>query len=123
MTLTDDNGQADTVNFGEFVPVAISGEVFDDLNDSGTFVSGDPGLSGWTVELVQGQQTLQTTSGSNGDYSFSNVGPGSWTLEVVQQTGLGRDEFADHHHADQRHEPHGRGPWRIPGLDDQRPGV
>ncbi len=87
VSLTDDNGQSDTVNFGEFVPVSIGGEVFDDPTDSGTFVTGDTGLSGWTVELVQGSQLMQTTSGSGGAYSFSNVGPGSWTLEVVQQAG------------------------------------
>ncbi|MFI5458474.1 MAG: SdrD B-like domain-containing protein [Isosphaerales bacterium] len=87
VTLTDDNGQADTVNFGEFVPVVVSGEVFNDPNDSGKFVPGDTGLSGWTVELVLGSQVLQATSGSGGLFSFSNVGPGSYTLEVVQQTG------------------------------------
>jgi len=87
VTLEDDNGQAGTVNFGEFVPVTISGEVFNDLNGSGKFVSSDPGLSGWTVELVQGSHTIQTTSGFGGTYSFSNIGPGSWTLEVVQQSG------------------------------------
>ena len=75
------------VNFGEFMPVTVSGEVFDDLTDSGKFVSGDSGLSGWTVKLVQGAQVMQTTSGSGGAFSFSNVGPGSYTLEVVQQTG------------------------------------
>src|SRR5271157_5251712 len=87
VTITDDNGQTDTVNFGEFVPVTISGEVFNDPSDSGTFVSGDSGLSGWTVELVNGGQVMQTTSGSGGAFSFSNVGPGSYTLEVVQQAG------------------------------------
>ncbi len=84
--VTYDNGQRDTVNFGEFVPVAIGGEVFDDPTNSGQFSTGDTGLSGWTVELVQGSQVMQATTGSGGAYSFSNVGPGSWTLEVVQQT-------------------------------------
>ncbi len=87
VTLTDDSGQADTVNFGEFPTVAVSGEVFNDANDSGKFVAGDSGLSGWTVELMQGSQVLQATSGSGGLFSFSDVGPGSWTLEVVPQTG------------------------------------
>ena len=77
----------DTVNFGEFLTVTVSGEVFDDPTESGTFVSGDTGLAGWTVELVQGSQVMQATSAPDGTYSFSNVGPGSYTLEVVQQTG------------------------------------
>jgi YD repeat-containing protein len=87
VNVTDNNGQADTVNFGEFVPVMVSGELFNDPSDGGTFVSGDSGLAGWTVELVQGSQVLQTTSGPGGTFSFSNVGPGSRTLEVVQQAG------------------------------------
>ncbi len=74
-------------DFGEFQTVTVSGEVFNDPNDSGKFVSGDTGLSGWTVNLVQGSQVVQTTSGLDGVFSFSNVGPGSWTLEAVQQTG------------------------------------
>ena len=85
--ITDNNGGADTVNFGEFVPVTVSGEVFNDLNDTGTFVSGDPGLSGWTVKLVHGGQVMQTTTASDGTYSFSNVGPGTYTLEDLLQPG------------------------------------
>ena len=87
VSFADNNGAADTVNFGEFVPITISGEVFEDPKDSGQFSSGDTGLAGWTVELVKGSTVVQTTSGTGGAYSFSNVGPGSWTLEVIQQTG------------------------------------
>ena len=85
--ITDINGAADSVKFGEFVPATISGLVFNDPNDTGAYVTGDAVLSGWTVELVIGATVLSTTSGSNGTYSFSNVGPGTYTLEVVQQTG------------------------------------
>src|SRR5271157_2598176 len=79
VTITDDNGQSDTVNFGEFVPVTISGKVYSDSSGSG--------LSGWTVDLVKGSQTVQTTTGSDGSFSFTNVGPGTYTVEAVQQAG------------------------------------
>jgi protocatechuate 3,4-dioxygenase beta subunit len=79
VTVADDNGQSDTVNFGEFVPVTISGEVYSDSSGSG--------LSGWTVDLVKGSQTVQTTTGSDGSFSFTNVGPGTYTVEAVQQAG------------------------------------
>jgi len=79
VTVTDDNGQADTVNFGEFVPVTISGEVYSDATGAG--------LSGWTVDLVNSTQTVQTTTGSDGSFSFTNVGPGTYTVEAVQQAG------------------------------------
>ncbi len=85
--ISDNDGAAETVNFGEFEPISVSGVIFDDLTGSGTFTSGDTGLSGWTVELVQGSNVMQTTSGSGGDYTFSGVGPGSWTLEVARQSG------------------------------------
>ncbi len=87
MTLDDSSGTAETVNFGEFVPSSISGEVFDDLNDSGTFAAGDPGLSGWTVKLVKGVQITETTTAADGTFSFSDVGPGIYTLEDVLQPG------------------------------------
>ncbi len=82
--VTDDNGQADTVNFGEFVPVTISGKLNSDTSGSG--------LSGWTVDLVLGGQTEQTTTtATDGSFSFSNVGPGSYTIEAVPQTGYVAD--------------------------------
>ncbi len=76
-----------TLNFGEFVPVSLSGEVFQDNNGDGQIDGSDSGLSGWTVDLVQGSQTIQATTASGGLFSFSNVGPGTFTLEVVQQAG------------------------------------
>jgi Ca2+-binding RTX toxin-like protein len=87
VNVTDVNGRADTVNFGEFAPVTVSGEVFDDPTDSGTFNTGDSGLAGVTVELIQGSQVEETTSGSGGLFSFANIGPGSFTLELIAQAG------------------------------------
>ncbi len=89
VSVTDDNGQTDTVNFGEFVPVAVSGEVFGDINGDGTLESGESGLSGWTVHLINtSNQVVQTTStGTGGGFSFTGVGPGTYTIEAVQQAG------------------------------------
>ena len=88
LSLTPSSGtNVPGLDLGEFQTVTISGEVFNDPTDTGQFLSGDTGLSGWTVELVNGTQVIQTTSASDGTYSFSNIGPGSYTLEVVQQTG------------------------------------
>jgi hypothetical protein len=77
--ITDDNGQADTVNFGEFETVTIGGKLTSDTNGSG--------LSGWTVDLIIGGQTQQETTLSDGSFSFAGVGPGSYTVEAVQQSG------------------------------------
>ena len=68
--------------------MTVGGEVFNDLDGSGTFKAGDPGLSGWTVNLSSGNQIIQTTqTDSSGDYSFGNVGPGSDTIAEVLESG------------------------------------
>ena len=77
------------LNFGDFQLATVSGEVFNDLNDSGVLNANDPGLSGWTVELLNSsnQVIASDTTNSNGLYSFSNVGPGTYTIEDVLQAG------------------------------------
>ncbi len=77
-----------SLNFGEFGLVTFSGKVFNDASGSGVLGSGDTGLAGWTVDLVNSaNQVTSTTTASDGSYSFANVGPGTYTIKVVQQTG------------------------------------
>ena len=86
---TSSGGDLAGLNFGEFVPVTLGGEVYNDSNGDGALESGEPGLSGWTVDLVNAaNQTVSTTTGSGGSYSFSGVGPGSYTIEAVAQSGF-----------------------------------
>jgi hypothetical protein len=77
------------LNFGDFQSVTVSGEVYNDLNDNGNLNSGEPGLSGWTVKLLNSSNTViaSTLTNSSGTYSFSGVGPGKYTLEEVPQSG------------------------------------
>ena len=91
-TLAVSPGRGQTINgldFGEFLTVTIAGEVFDDANDNGTLDPEEPGLSGWTVNLLDGSsQVVQaTTTDSHGDFSLSGVGPGKFTLAEVVQSG------------------------------------
>jgi len=76
-------------NFGDFIPVSLGGEVFNDINGSGANVTGDPGLQGWTVELLNqtGALLASTTTDSNGHYTFAGVGPGTFTIQEVRQAG------------------------------------
>jgi hypothetical protein len=57
-----------------FFQVTISGTVFNDLNDSGQYEDGDPGLAGWTVQLEndQAQVIATTTTDAQGNYHFDN---------------------------------------------------
>ncbi|MGP0064160.1 MAG: SdrD B-like domain-containing protein, partial [Isosphaeraceae bacterium] len=77
------------VDFGEFVPVTIGGEVFSDLNDDGVLGGNEPGLSDWAVNLINSSnKVVQTTeSSTTGAYSFLGVAPGVYMIQVVQQSG------------------------------------
>ena len=89
MTVTAGSTVAAGPVFGNFQDVTISGEVFNDLNGSGGFLPGDPGLPGWTVDLldVNGNIVATTVTDVNGDYSFADIGPGTYTVEEELQSG------------------------------------
>ncbi len=88
-TVSAMSGLNDTgLNFGNYELVTYSGTVYNDLNGSGVIAPGDPGLSGWTVELLEnGSVIATTTSASDGSYSFANLGYGVYTIEEIQQSG------------------------------------
>jgi protocatechuate 3,4-dioxygenase beta subunit len=88
-------GQAETVTaglaFGNFEQTSIHGYKFDDLNGSGVDNS-DPRLSGWTIDLTGTNNTgsavsMTTTTNAVGEYSFTGLTPGTYTISEVQQTG------------------------------------
>ncbi len=73
-------------NFGVWMPVGISGEVYNDVNGDCKLESGDTGLNGVTITLYNSsgtKVTSTTTSGSGssaGAYSFSNLAPGTYSV-------------------------------------------
>jgi hypothetical protein len=90
LPVTTTGGQnVSTLNFGEFQTVTLGGEVYNDANANGSLDPGESGFSGWTVNLLnaQGQTTQTTTTDANGNYSFSNVGPGAQTIQEVTKAG------------------------------------
>src|SRR5438270_192150 len=69
---------------------AISGRKFDDANGSGVDEPGKPGLGGWTIQLLDstGLHVLrETTTASDGTYTFTNMAPGSYLVREVAQNG------------------------------------
>src|SRR5262249_21224808 len=82
----------DELNFSNLVvPTSVHGYKFNDLNGNGVD-NGDPRLSGWTITLTGTDNmgnpvSLTTTTGANGEYSFTGLTPGTYTVAEVLQTG------------------------------------
>lgn len=80
------------VSLGEFrigdgTPSDVTGSVFHDLDRDGVRDAGEPPMAGWTVQLVNGMGSTQTTTDANGDYAFVDVAAGNYSVELILQGG------------------------------------
>ncbi len=79
-------------NFGEIKAACILGTVFEDKNNDGVQGAGEPGIVGATV-IVTGTNDLglaitQTrTTDANGNYKFTDLRPGTYTVTETQPPG------------------------------------
>jgi hypothetical protein len=81
-------GQALTANFGDRAVGMIVGTVFDDLNVDGTRDAGEPGISGVTIDLLQGGSILHTvTTAGDGSYSFPQLWMDTYTVRETDPFG------------------------------------
>ncbi|MDP7347452.1 MAG: SdrD B-like domain-containing protein, partial [Phycisphaeraceae bacterium] len=100
VTVQDDGGTANggndtslpqtiTVTVNAFERVTIAGMKFEDQDGDGVKDQGEPGLSDWTIQLQDGNGQLITTATTDvsGDYGFNDLGPGTYRVREVQQTG------------------------------------
>ena len=69
------------------MPGEIRGVKFNDLNGNGVKDSGEPGLSGWTINAFDGTQLVSTVTGTGGVYTFSNLNTGLYVVTETQQSG------------------------------------
>ena len=73
---------------------AISGRVFTDTDGDGTPGTGEPWVAGATVYLDQNKNGVHdpsevtVTSGDFGEYAFTHVSAGTYTVRQVVPTGL-----------------------------------
>jgi cyclophilin family peptidyl-prolyl cis-trans isomerase len=85
-------GTSPIVNIGE-QPPSIAGTVFTDVNDNAKFDTGDVGVAGRTVFINEDGSgkadgtNPQTTTNSLGQFTFSGLAAGSYTVEEVLPTG------------------------------------
>ena len=76
-------------NFGELPPAAISGIVYVERNNNITVDANDTRLSGVTIYLydASGNYVGQTTTNANGEYSFTDLQPGTYSVVEIQPAG------------------------------------
>lgn len=76
-------------NFADFQYITISGTKFTDITGNG-FSADDTPLAGVTINLYKNGGTAAfatTTTDANGSYSFSNLGPGTYSVQEVVPAG------------------------------------
>ncbi|TAG45704.1 MAG: hypothetical protein EAZ33_06840, partial [Oscillatoriales cyanobacterium] len=79
-------------NFGIFKNITITGQKFNDLNGNGVKEGAEPGLEGWKI-LLEPQTFIgtavprSTTTDASGNYTFTDVGAGTFLLREEQKTG------------------------------------
>ncbi|HEY9610683.1 SdrD B-like domain-containing protein, partial [Allocoleopsis sp.] len=77
-------------NFGNFKNIDISGYKWNDVNGNGVWDSGETGLQNWTIQLDKnndGTIDATATTDSTGKYTFTNLGPGTYKVTELNQTG------------------------------------
>ena len=79
-----------TVDFGAYTPLSLGNLVWNDLNNNGTRDAGEPGLANVPVQLFNaaGNLVTSTTTDANGNYLFSNLTPGEYTVGVAPPAGF-----------------------------------
>jgi fimbrial isopeptide formation D2 family protein/uncharacterized repeat protein (TIGR01451 family) len=86
-------GVANDYAFGEILPASISGSVFIDQNRNQRRDPFETGITGATITLTgiddRGNAVnLTQTTGANGNYSFLNLRPGTYTIRETQPAGF-----------------------------------
>ena len=115
ITLNADNPVRENVNFGYIKKHAISGKVYLDHNRDKTKNTGDVDVPGVTVKLLDkdGNVVGTTTTDKDGNYSFTGLNDGTYTVQV-DKTGPLADK-------EQTEDPSGKADSRSQAITFTRP--
>ncbi|MFM6671882.1 MAG: SdrD B-like domain-containing protein, partial [Dolichospermum sp.] len=82
------------INFGNYFQFgSIQGSKWNDANANGIWEADEKALAGWTIYIDSNKNgqfdagELSTVTDANGQYTFSNLGPGEYAIQEVNQTG------------------------------------
>ena len=86
VTISDASVQG--VDFGLVAPASIGDRVWNDVNANGAD-DGEPGIGGVTVILTDadGMEVARTTTDANGNYRFTGLIPGTYTVSIEVPSG------------------------------------
>jgi protocatechuate 3,4-dioxygenase beta subunit len=73
---------------------SICGTKFDDVNGNGRQDAGEPGIKGWQITIGD----LTVTTDENGNYCFTDLKAGDYTIKEVMQTGWEQTAPPPGHH-------------------------
>ena len=115
ITLNADNPVRENINFGYIKKHAISGTVYLDHNRDKTKNTGDVDVPGVTVNLLgkDGNVVGTTTTDKDGNYSFTGLNDGTYTVQV-DKTGKLADK-------EQTEDPSGKADSRSQVITFTRP--
>ncbi len=79
-----------TIDAGLYRLASLGDRVWDDLNANGVQDPGEPGIANATVRLLNslGVQVSTTTTNASGVYTFNNLVPGTYSVEIPMPTGF-----------------------------------
>ncbi len=88
-SFTGVSGRTVVADFGTFAQASVGGNIYEDLDRTGTPTAGDVPAGGFTVQLLLNGAVVQTvTSNGNGDFGFGGLAPGAYTVRVVDRLGF-----------------------------------
>lgn len=90
-----EGGVIDSIDAGYYRPSTIGDFVWEDLNNNGLQDESEPGLGGVVLNLKDANDDLvsTTTSDSLGNYSFEEVAPGIYHIEILPDLLYAPTEF------------------------------
>jgi len=90
------NGGTVNVEFLTFEKGSISGLAYRDVDGDGEYGLGEPRITdGRTITLSIGNVDRTTATDGNGEFSFTGVGPGTYSLSETLPDGWGESESPD----------------------------